>query len=184
MLNKSKIILHCLSLVTLICLLNIQCTTKSQAKSKLLNFDSIQLQNELYLIQTDDKFGEWGGDTYLVRIYRGIQSGNLIIDYIEYKGKVGPQIPPDSNSKLIIDWFTGQPILFEKKGTIANDEFLNLISNAINELIITKVNNGEFVAMAGVVNQVMFSDSSLIIRDYPSTNWDKFHILKNKLKMK
>ena len=61
---------------------------------------------------------------------------------------------------------------------------LVLISNAIKELLRAKVNNDDLVFQVGVRNRVVCSDSSIVIRDYPSTNWDTFHILKDKIKKK
>lgn len=177
-----KSISYKLLVVIVFVLMNIKCTNQSQAKIELWNFDSIQLNNELYLIQTDDKFGEWGGDTYLFRIYRSKQTNKLLIDYIEYKGKAGPPTPPDQDSELKFNWHSGQPKLFEKYGITTNAEYLSLISNAVSELIKSRVNNNEVITMSGVVNRVMYSDSTLIIEDYPSNNWNEFHILKNKVK--
>ncbi len=48
----------------------IGCNNSVESNYSNWNFESIQYQNELYLIQTDDRFGEWGGNTYLIRVYR------------------------------------------------------------------------------------------------------------------
>ncbi len=159
----------------------IGCGNKNNPNTYDWNFDSVQLNKELYLFQTDDRFGEWGGNTYLVRLYRSHQENKLKIDYKEYEGQVGPPEPPDPNSSLKLNWFSGQSILNEVLGIDASNEELNLISNAIQELIKTKVNNDELVSMSGVVNRIMYSDSSMIVEDYPSTNWEQFQKLKHQL---
>lgn len=170
-----------LPLILLICILAIGCNNVEKPKEITFNYDSIGLNNELYLIQTDDRFGEWGGNTSLIRLYRMNEAPELQIDYWEYKGKVGLQAPPDPNSELKIDWFSGQPVLKQKLGILATNAELNLITMAIQELTIIKINNKPFPAMSGIVNRVMYSDSSYILEDYPSTNWEEFQSLKKKL---
>lgn len=178
-LNTSSKILF----IILLSLFNTGCGNEMNSKSKIWNFDSIQYSNELYLFQTDDRFGEWGGNTYFIRLYRPNQKDSLRLDYKEYEGKVGPPEPPDVNSNLKINWFSGQPVINEKLGIIATVEELKMISNAIQELLVTKVNNDEFVAMSGIINRIMYSDSSLIVEDYPSISWEEFQKLKRKITM-
>ena len=169
-------------LVLLLSISSIQCINRSQVEYELWNFDSVQFPNELYLMHTDAKFGEFGGDSYVIRIHRAQRSKNLIITYVEYEGQAGPPMPPDPNSQWQIKDHTGQPKLYEKKGVIADNEYLILISNAIKELLGAKVNNNEEAFQVGVVNLVIYSDSTVIIKDYPSTNWHAFHLLKDKIK--
>ena len=72
-------------------------------------------------------------------------------------------------------------MLNEKNRIKANENYLKLIAGAIQELLEIRINNSEHVTMSGVVNRVLNSDSSLIIVDYPSTNWDKFQTVRNKI---
>ena len=74
------------------------CKNSVESDSHNWKFESIQYQNELYLIQTDDRFGEWGGNTYLIRVYRENQKEQILIDYKEYEGKAGPPEPPHPDS--------------------------------------------------------------------------------------
>ncbi len=134
------------------------------------------------MFQTDDKYGEWGGNTYFLKMYRDSNSEQLMIDYTEYQGKAGPPDPPEPNSKEKIYWFTGQPILFESYRLIATKELKAIISSSIQELIAARINNDEFVSMSGVVNHVMYTDSTIIIQDYPSIKWNKFQETINKIK--
>ncbi len=159
------------------------CKNSVESDSHNWKFESIQYQNELYLIQTDDRFGEWGGNTYLVRVYRENQTEQILIDYKEYEGKAGPPEPPhpDSIPNTIIEWLDREPILKEKNRIKASDNYLKLIGDAIQELIEIRINNKEYAVMSGISNQVIYSDSTLIISDYPSTNWGRFQIIKNEI---
>ncbi|MDF1697948.1 MAG: hypothetical protein P1U56_19025 [Saprospiraceae bacterium] len=154
--------------------------TKKQKQSDW-NFDSIQFNKELYLIHTDDRFGEWGGNTYFVRVYRHNQTQKLTIDYKEYQGQMGPQEPPHPSSDPVLQRFSGQPIVKQSLNIQATEHELNLISAAVQELMTIKINNDEQMSMAGVMNRILFSDSTLIIEDYPSTNWEAFQKLKRVL---
>ena len=159
------------------------CNNSVESNFNNWKFESIKYQNELYLIQTDDRFGEWGGNTYLIRVYRENQKEQILIDYKEYEGKAGPPEPPhpDSIPNTIIEWLGREPILKEKNRIEASENYLKLIGDAIQELIEIRINNKEFAAMSGVSNRVIYSDSTLIISDYPSTNWGKFQIIKNEI---
>ena len=159
------------------------CKNSTESDSTSWSFESIQYQNELYLIQTDSRFGEWGGNTYLIRVYREYQTEQILLDYKEYEGRLGPPPPPlpDSIPTTILRWFENAPILVEKTRIIASESYLKLIADAIQELIEIRINNSEIVTMSGVVNRVIYSDSTLIITDYPSTIWSKFQIVKNEI---
>jgi len=170
-----------ISIIILIAVFAVGCGNEVNQKSTNWNFDSIQHNNELYLFHTDDRFGEWGGNTYVIKLYRPAQKEELRIDYKEYEGKAGPPDPPAPNSNDKINWLSGQPIINEKLGLVATVEELKLISTAIQELILTKANNDEFITMSGIVNRIMYSDSSLIVEDYPSTTWEEFQKLKQKI---
>jgi hypothetical protein len=164
--------------------LAIGCNNSVQSNYSNWNFESIQYQKELYLIQTDDRFGEWGGNTYLIRVYRENQTEQILLDYKEFEGKPGPPQPPhpDSIPITILEWLEREPVLNEKNRIKANENYLKLIAGAIQELMEIRINNSEYVTMSGVVNRVLNSDSSLIIVDYPSTNWEKFQTVRNKIK--
>ena len=161
----------------------IGCSYSVESKSANWNFESIQYQNELYLIQTDDRFGEWGGNTYLIKVYRENQTKQILLDYKEYGGRLGPPQPPhpDSIPKTYLDWLGREPVLNEKNRIKASETYLKLIADAIQELIEVRINNSEFVTMSGMVNRVIYSDSTLVIVDYPSTTWDKFQIVRNRI---
>jgi hypothetical protein len=152
---------------------------KPATKETNWNFDFINSKNELYLAHTNDKYGEWGGDTFIIRLYRNTQTKELQMDYTEYQGEAAPPKPPETNSEIQNDWYIGQPIRFEKKKIIATSKYLKQISNSILELASIRLEHKDIPAMSGIYNRVLLSDSSLIIQNYPSKNWDSFHILKN-----
>lgn len=180
---KSKILLINILFFIVLYPFEIGCDHSDESNSTNWNFESIQYQNELYLIQTDDRFGEWGGNTYLIRVYRENKTEHILLDYKEYQGEAGPPQPPhpDSIPNTILEWLGREPILNEKNKIKASEIYLKLIADAIQELIEIRINNSVFVTMSGVVNRVIYSDSTLIIEDYPSTNWDKFQIVRKKI---
>jgi hypothetical protein len=177
-----KIALNVLHIIVL-CSFSIGCNNEIETNSSDWNFDSIQYSTELYLIHSDDRFGEWGGNTFFIRVYRDYQTNQILLDYKEYEGMMGPPPPPhpDSIPNTILEWYETMPVLFEKIRIKASESYLKLIADAIQELIDVKVNNSEFVTMSGKENKVIYSDSTLIIEDYPSTNWDKFQLIRKKL---
>lgn len=146
-------------------------------------FESIRPSNELYLIQKNDKYGEWGGDTYLIKVYRERDESPLIIDYIEYQGMPGPPAPPhpDSIPNSYLEWLDQQPVSRSTRNIRASNEHRDMLSSAILELVNLRANNPEYISMAGISNQVISSDSSLIIQDYSSTEWKGFQLLRAKL---
>lgn len=167
--------------ILLFCILALGCKEKSSSNLVSSTFDSVKNNNELYLIQTDDRFGEWGGNTFVIRVYRNYSNDALLMDYMEFEGNAGAPPPPDPSSNLKFKWFSGQPLVNQKIKMIATDRELHLLSQAIEEMLHTKINNDAPIAMAGVVNRIMYSDSSFILEDYPSTNWDEFQKLKHVL---
>ena len=167
----------------LLSLVPLGCKENQQSNLNKLNYDSISQSNELYLVQTDDRYGEWGGNTFFLRIYRENQTKQILMDYKEYEGSKGPPRPPhpDSIPSTIAEWFDQEPIAMEKTRIKVSAKYQKLITDAIQELMELKLNNDQFVAMSGVMNSVIYSDSSLVIRDYPSTDWGKFQIIKNEI---
>lgn len=177
--KKYRLVFGQILFLVLVLLMNNACS--NQERDKGFNFSSVQYKNELIMYQTDDKFGEWGGDTYFVRLYRHNQSKELMVDYTKYQGYAGPPSPPDPNAKEQMNLFSGQPIEFERKNIVASNQLLSLVSKSIQELMSARLNNDKYVVMFGISNHVMCSDSTLWIRDYPSISWDKFHELINEI---
>ncbi len=59
----------------------------------------------------------------------------------------------------------------------ATDEERKLIEQAITELLKRKLSNNDSFGHSGIQNSVVFSDSTLIIKDYPSIRWSSFEKL-------
>lgn len=137
----------------------------------------------MYLIQTDDKLGEWGGNSFFVKLYREKKSKKLFLDYKEFEGKAGPPKIAESVDRpnSAEAWFNDQVVRIEKTGIEATEPYLKLISKAIYELLEIKTANNEILSNAGIVNRVKYSDGTLKIRDYPSTNWPRFQEIKDKI---
>jgi len=116
-------------------------------------------------------------------VYRNNDSEQILLDYKEYEGKPGPPKPPhpDSIPRSVLEWIELDPVLKEINRVKANENYLKLITDAIQELLENRINNGESVTMSGVINNVISSDSTLVITDYQSTSWQSFQIIRNKI---
>jgi hypothetical protein len=135
-------------------------------KDLLLNINHI---NRLELKTIDDRCGEWGGDEIQLIVYRDDLKGSLLADYFEktacYDG---------SKSKIIKSI---------KRIKITNEE-QKLIIGSITELCEKKLNRQDIPSHSGRLNQIMLSDSSMIISDFPSIELKNFKELSQKIKQK
>ena len=144
--------------------LNVRTLPNDLQESGLLKMiDSYQ---EIYLIQINDKCGEWGGDKEQVRIYKNRPSDKILLDY----------------KKLIIncdDPYSQKETaqLNEKDKIESNNEILELIEASIHDLIDQKLSNEQQISHSGIANYVISKDSTLIIKDYPSKEWSNFEEL-------
>lgn len=172
-----------ISFVLLLSVGPLGCIGDQQSNLNKWNYHSIGYTNELYLMQTDDRYGEWGGNTFFLKIYREHETKQILMDYTEYEGREGPRQPPnpDSIPSTILEWLEQEPIVTKKTRIKVSAKYQRLIADAIQELIELRVNNDQFVAMSGVVNSVIYSDSSLVVKDYPSTDWEGFQIIRNEI---
>ena len=168
----------------LVSLLWLSCSNKTVNEGNILNYYIINSHNELLLTHTNDKYGEWDGDTFRIRLYRNTETKELQLDYTEYQGEAAPPPTPEPNQELPKDWFWDQTILFQKKNIKVTAEHLELISKSISELASLRIEHYDIPAMSGIHNKVMLSDSSLIIENYPSKKWNNFHTLKRAIKNK
>ncbi len=154
--------------------LNISCDNR---KSNLLNcIDSL---NEIEISHTDDKYGEWGGDTDLILIY---SDGNeLYAKYSRYLGSDNSPLPPDENEEPK-KWYEYGKLEFTIDSIRLNYSDKELIEKVIFELLKSRLRNPTSFTNGGIYNYVVTKDSSLIIQDYPSIKWENFQKLKAKLK--
>jgi len=126
-----------------------------------------QVKN-LKLSYQNTKCGEWGGDIETIIIYRDNYEGPLFADYLK-------QI---KNCEFSIDEF----VRTESKNRIkVSDEGQGLIIECINQLSASKLSRENFISHVGLRSQVILSDSSLIVYDYPSAKWTKFEMLTKEL---
>tara|TARA_R110001606_G_scaffold398072_1_gene576265 strand:+ start:691 stop:1230 length:540 start_codon:yes stop_codon:yes gene_type:complete len=144
---------------------------------KLKYFQSIDEWNELELIQTNSKFGEWGGDTFVIRVYKDFNNGLLLGDYKELDGSKIPPPPPKTRADSL-HWYNYKSVLFEKKRLVLSENEKELIEKSIIELVKSRISNSNIFSHSGISNQVIYKDSTLIIYDYPSIEWSNFQKLK------
>ena len=134
--------------------------------------------NELELSQTDDKYGEWGGDTDIIKLY---SDGKILYaDYLRFLGKAGPPMPPDENGE-IKKWYEYKT--FERKidSVKLDDNQIALINKAVIELSKLKLATRTYSSHSGIVNEIMSQDSSFVIVHYPSNEWRAFQELKKSI---
>ncbi|MFC4690926.1 hypothetical protein ACFO5T_10845 [Dokdonia genika] len=137
--------------------------------------------NQIELAHTDDKYGEWGGDTDIIKIYS--DGKKYYADYAKYLGNVGPPEPPSENAEVKI-WYEYKELESKTDSLELNNIELQLIKDAIIYLTKEKINNSSFPTHAGISNSVISRDSTLIIDSYPSDEWKPFQELKRRLSEK
>jgi hypothetical protein len=146
-----------------------------EIKTKVLAF--IDNRNDIELSQTDDKYGEWGGDTDLIKIYS--DGDKLYADYYKYLGSKKPPSPPKENEKQK-KWYEYKTLDTKIDSIELNDNEKHLAELSIVELIKYKVRN-ESIQLGGIINKIVSKDSSLIINDCNSIKWKSFQMLKTEL---
>lgn len=127
---------------------------------------TIDYCTEIKLKNTDTKCGEWGGEITTIRVYKKDCKGEFYIDYTK----------TIMNCEDIIGHYSREDVDIFK--TIqATDEERKLIEQVITELLKRKLSNNDFFGHSGIQNSVVFSDSTLISKDYPSIRWSSFEKL-------
>lgn len=155
----------------------LSCDSRDKPKTEESFLQSINEWQEIELIQTDDRYGEWGGNTFIFRIYKMADSDSILADYKELEGSQEPPPPPDPDS-LRQPWYNYKPVVMERKGIKLSTTEKELIQKAILELTINKLENKNSISHSGISNTVISQDSTLVIRDYPSIKWSNFQLLK------
>ncbi len=167
-------------LTILLGFLVVSCQNQEKSEPEENFLKSLNEWQELQLIQTDNRYGEWGGNTFIFRIYKNADSDSTLADYKELEGSPDPPPPPDPDS-IIKPWYDYKPVVMEKKGMKLSATDKELIQKSILELTIKKLENENRISHSGISNAVIFQDSSLIIKDYPSIKWSNFQKLKKSL---
>ncbi|PVW13548.1 hypothetical protein [Marixanthomonas spongiae] len=134
--------------------------------------------NQIELSHTDDKYGEWGGDTDIILVYS--DGKNYYAKYAKYLGSYEPPEPPKENEE-IKKWYEYKKLERGIDSIELNSEQIELIETSILELTKLKINSKSSFSHSGIVNRVISRDSSLIIEDYPSNKWSEFQKLKNSI---
>ncbi|MAW94146.1 MULTISPECIES: hypothetical protein [unclassified Leeuwenhoekiella] len=173
MICKKKIKIYTIILGFLI----VSCENQEKSEPQENFLKSLNEWQEFKLIQTDDRYGEWGGNTFILRIYKNADSDSILADYKELEGSPDPPPTPDPDS-INKPWYNYKPVVMEKKGIKLSAREKELIQKSILELTINKLENKNRISHSGISNAVIFQDSSLIIKDYPSINWSNFQKLK------
>jgi len=145
----------------------------TREKDNYLKF--IDSQTELILSQTDDRFGEWGGNTFEIRVYFDYYHQKLKADYKEYQGQKGPPAPPKIDITKDSSYIMTKPLVYEKSKIKLATIDSKLIEDANLDRCRRRIYNDELMANAGITNEINFSGSLLIVYEYPSFKRNKFH---------
>ena len=148
-----------------------------QADSKLFRFSK-----EITLTHRGDEYGEWGGDETTLKVYRDLGKKKMSVDLTITDGSANfPYAPKSKRDVPRDDKF---PVVFEKYGVELSQVEMRLIEKSVLDLVKNKIRNEQIFVNAGIFNSVISSDSSLLIKDYPSIKWDSFHELVKLIKEK
>tara|TARA_R110000868_G_scaffold411291_1_gene702871 strand:- start:253 stop:912 length:660 start_codon:yes stop_codon:yes gene_type:complete len=134
--------------------------------------------SEIELLREDDKYGEWGGDIDLIRIYR--YNKNTYADYLRY---VGRNIPLPSPNEMEKKWYEYKTLETKIDSIKLNINEKQLIEISIINLLKNKLRN-ENIPVYGIYNSAISKDSSIVVKDYNSFDWKSFVELKTSLKKK
>ena len=126
---------------------------------------------EIELTSKDDKCGEWGGNLEIIRLFQKNCEGEF---YIEYKlRKMDCEVDPIIHYK--------RTDFDKKKVVLSTIEDRKLIMTCIAELKEMNKSNTIKITHSGIVNEVKSSDSTIILKDYPSKEWLAFNRLKKRI---
>ena len=126
----------------------------------------IDFYQEIYLIQRNDKCGEWGGDKEQLRIYKNNPDGRILLDYKKSIINCEDPYSQKEPAKLI-----------EKDRISSNREILELIEKSIIDLTKHKISTPHSVSHSGIANYIISKDSTILITHYPSYRWSAFQEL-------
>ncbi len=149
--------------------------TKNMNKAELQYVDR---WNQIELSHTDNKYGEWGGDTDIILVYS--DGKKYYANYARYLGSYEPPKPPKENQETK-KWYEYKKPEREIDSIELSSKEIELTEISILELTKLKINSKSSFSHSGIVNRVISRDSSLIIEDYPSKKWDTFQRLKKSI---
>ena len=131
-----------------------------QTKNNRIPLRYILPKDSLKLTIINNNCGEWGGDKESVIIYRSDFDGPLFANY----------------TQIIKDCKTGKQAQDKssKSGIKLTEENQQLIVECINELCENKLSRENKPSHSGLFCQVLLTDSSVIVSDFPSVNWKRF----------
>lgn len=116
----------------------------------------------LFLSQTDMKCGEFGGDTVQFKIYGNQSKSGLLLEY----------------KKISIECAENQnPVVTDKRTIEIKRKERIIIQDCILELTLHKLSSEQIISNFGIRNTIFRSDSSIVIKDWPSFEWPKFNEL-------
>jgi len=130
-----------------------------------------KLPCEIELTSKDDKCGEWGGNLEIIKLFQKNCEGEFFIEY--RLRKMDCKIDPIVHYKRTD---------FDKtKVVLSSIEDRKLILTCIAELEEMIKNNPIKITHSGIVNEVKSSDSTFMLKDYPSKEWLAFDKLKKRI---
>lgn len=151
-----------------------QVKPKQDVKNHDLSF--LGIDDTLIFSFTDEKCGEWGGDTRSIYIYKQTSKYpefDTFADLIEYKmdcDSVGPEVP--------------HKIAFKRNKILVNGVHQQLIMDAMEEYYKFKLDSdADNFSHSGCFSGIKTTDGKLYLSLYPSPKWKKFGLLFTELKV-
>ena len=135
---------------------------------------------DIRLIHTDDRYGEWGGNTFVIRIYKKTNSDHYLADYAEFEGST-KAVPPPKEGDHYSPWYIYKLIIDQKNEILLDDEQVNLVQSALSELTEIKLLSTNRVVQGGIINEVFLDDSTFFIKENPPSKWNGFQTLRRSL---
>ncbi len=179
---KIKKILILISAIFLICSCNNSSETESVPIKKYL--EGIDDYKNLFLVFNDGRYGEFGGNSYEIKIYKKRNDPRLFADYREYEATTDPPPPPDRNdyNSIMRPLYLRFPVIDSTIEIKINEFQKELAEKAVFELINNQLNVEN--AIPGFYGESYFvytSNYTLRISDGKPNNWKNYKLLKQSL---
>ncbi len=158
-------------LILILTLTLTSCSFKDSKETKnRMPLNYIESYSTLRLVTVDERCGEWGGDEEVITVYRDLRQEIFYADYV--KKVINCDEPYADSSKNNMRY---------RKRIVMDLDAQNIAKQCVDQLVEFKLNNRLIPSHSGIYNSVFVSDSSFIIKDYPSRNWSLFFKLRDKL---
>jgi len=144
----------------------------------------LELLDTLELTQVNEKCGEWGGDTEKIKIF---SVHNLKTDSIKL---FAYYMKDEFSCEDLMNYATKNPKRYKTENRELNNNDALIAQQCITDLLAYKLKKPNVYGNSGIINTVVLSEPNgfrgkpiqkIYIEDYPSFEWRRFHMLKEKI---